>query len=114
MRRYASFVLLFLFGTLATAAARWKPDYVSADPKIQAWYHDQHNDKGEWCCDESDGHPFYGAYVLNKDGSVTLVTEKGLHSIPSYKVLKGPNPTGHAVWWFDSNRDYCFAPGTLG
>jgi hypothetical protein len=32
-------------------------------------------------------------------------------------VLKGPNPTGHAVWWYlevgSQHRDYCFAPGTL-
>jgi hypothetical protein len=33
------------------------------------------------------------------------------------KVLKGANPTGHAVWWYSEaaagRNAFCFAPGTL-
>lgn len=57
------------------------------------------------------------AYTINKDGSVSIEAPDGPHTLPSYMVLKGPNPTGHAVWWYlDLNgrhSDYCFAPGTL-
>lgn len=94
--------------------ARWRDEYASTDPKIQSWYKQQHNANGQWCCDESDGHPYYGGYTIHEDGSVTL---DGDHHIPSYMVIKTPNPTGHAVWWYitagGQHRDYCFAPGTL-
>lgn len=108
---------LLLFG--GGAAARWKPEYAKADPEIRAWYRSQHNAQGQWCCDESDGHPFFGGYTLNKAGSVTLDLAGGRkHTIPAYMVIAGPNPTGHAVWWFlidgaGNHTDFCFAPGTL-
>jgi hypothetical protein len=99
------------------ALARWNPSYGNQPPEVQAWFKDQHNAQGQWCCDESDGHPFYGAYTINKDGSVSINAPDGTHTLPAYMVLKGPNPTGHAVWWYlDVNgrhSDYCFAPGTL-
>lgn len=99
------------------AGARWKPTYATSDPEIQSWYKGQHNAQGQWCCDKSDGHPFFGNYTLNKDGSVTLHLERGDHTLPEYMVIKGPNPTGHAVWWYldagDSHTDFCFSPGTL-
>jgi hypothetical protein len=103
--------------TCVPAVARWKPQYGGQAPEVQAWFKDQHNAQGQWCCDEADGHPFYGTYTINKDGSVSMNTETGPHQLPAYMVLKGPNPTGHAVWWYTDaggeHRDYCFAPGTL-
>ena len=99
------------------AAAKWKPEYGSHPPEVQAWFKQQHNSRGEWCCNEADGHPFFGDYSINEDGSVTLHIEGNARTLPAYMVLKGPNPTGHAVWWYldvgGSHRDYCFAPGTL-
>ena len=101
----------------APALARWKPEYGKAGPEVQAWFKNQHNEQGQWCCDESDGHPFFGDYKINEDGSVTIHDGDNPHQLPAYMVLKGPNPTGHAVWWFTdaggTHRDYCFAPGTL-
>jgi hypothetical protein len=101
----------------SAADARWKPEYGDHPPEVQAWYKQQHNARGEWCCNESDGHPFYGDYSINEDGSVTLHIDGKARVLPSYMVLKGPNPTGHAVWWYldvgTTHRDYCFAPGTL-
>ena len=100
------------------AHARWRPEYANQPSNVQAWYQQQHNAMGQWCCDKSDGHPFFGDYSFNQDGSVTLKADGDAHTLPSYMVLKGPNPTGHAVWWYlevgNQHRDYCFAPGTLG
>jgi hypothetical protein len=100
------------------AQAKWKPEYAKSDPKIQAWYKSQRNAQGQWCCDESDGHPYFGGYTINKDGSVTLDLAGGKkHTVPAYMVITGPNPTGHAVWWYldtgGNHTDFCFAPGTL-
>ena len=81
------------------------------------WYESQHNAKGQWCCNESDGHPYFGDYSLREDGSVVLDYEGRRYVIPDQLVLKGTNPTGHAVWWFlegpTGRTTYCFAPGTL-
>ena len=103
---------------VATAQAKWKPEYNNIPPEIQAWYKTQHNSRGEWCCNESDGHPYFGDIKQHEDGSVTVFSEDGTpHHLPEYMVLKGPNPTGHAVWWYldvgPTHRDYCFAHGTL-
>lgn len=112
-----AFALLF-YGMSRLAHARWKPEYGNADPTIQKWYKDQHNQEGQWCCDESDGHPFFGGYDFNPDGSVNLYQDGKKHTLPPHMVLKGANPTGHAVWWFTDSggvhRDYCFAPGSMG
>lgn len=98
--------------------AHWKPQYADSDPVIAKWFGAQHNAYGEWCCDKSDGHAYYGSYTFNKDGSVTLhLGQNNDRTLPAYMILQGPNPTGHAVWWYAesnvSHRDYCFAPGTL-
>ena len=66
---------------------------------------------------DADGHPFYGSYVINADGSVTIDLESGERTLPAYMVLPGPNPTGHAIYWYKdygtARIDYCFSPGTL-
>lgn len=75
------------------------------------WFESQRNSEGMSCCAESDGHLYYGDYKLNEDGSVEIEGQ----TIPAYKVLKGPNPTGSAVWWFTDSSygrtTYCFSPG---
>ncbi len=103
---------------VSTADARWSPKYANADPKIQAWYNHQHNAQGATCCDESDGHPYYGDYKLNDDGSVTVSLNGKPYKLDAYMVLKTPNPTGHTVWWYidvgGGIESFCFAPGPLG
>ena len=106
--------LLFI---LAPALAR-DPDGLHAGSPHAQWFKNQHNSEGQWCCDESDGHPFFGEYKLNEDGSVSIADEGKTYKLPAYMVLKGGNPTGAAVWWFTTNyhgerTSYCFAPGTL-
>jgi hypothetical protein len=109
---YTFLVAIVLVAT--QAQARWKPEYGKANPKIGEWYGKQHNQKGEWCCDNSDGHPYYGGVKFLADGGVEL---DGGWKLPAYMVLKGANPTGHAVWWFVDNEgtrtNYCFHLGTL-
>ncbi len=114
--------LLFAFVTIiccCPVSARWSPEYANNPPEVQEWFQKQHNALGQWCCDKSDGHPFFGSYTLNQDGSVTLDPQSDhTHMIPAYMVLHEANPTGHAVWWYieagGTHKDFCFAPGTLG
>jgi hypothetical protein len=94
------------------------PDGRYANSPNAEWFKSQHNEAGQWCCDQSDGHPFYGDYKINDDGSVTIHDEGKEYKLPAHMVLKGANPTGAAVWWFTQNyhgerTSYCFAPGTL-
>lgn len=102
---------------LAPAFAR-DPSGVYANSPNKKWFSEQHNERGTWCCDESDGHRFDGDYRLNEDGSVTIHDAGQTYNLPSYMVLKGSNPTGGAVWWFTQDyhgkrTSYCFAPGSL-
>jgi len=82
------------------------------------WFQNQHNSVGQWCCNEADGHPYYDDYKFNDDGSVTVYQDGQKVQIESYKVLKGGNPTGAAVWWYVEGpygrTTFCFAPGQLG
>ena len=88
-------------------------------PEISEWFRSQHNALGGWCCNDADGHRYYGDYVLNSDGSVTISPgTPDAHQIEAYKVLSGTNPTGTAVWWYNEGQagtktTYCFAPGSL-
>lgn len=107
---------LIALALASTAHAKWNGDPEQADPAIVKWYGDQHSADGNWCCDNADGHPFYGAYTFNSDGSVEFDSDGHHYKLPATMVLKGPNPTGHAVWWwvqrYDGKHiDYCFAPG---
>jgi hypothetical protein len=98
------------------AEARWSGNH-RGSPALRDWFERQHNARGQWCCLKGDGHPFYGAYTINTDGSVTLQLRRGARTLPAYMVLYGPNPTGHAVYWYRDygtvRLDFCFAPGTL-
>ena len=85
-----------------------------ANSPNREWFKSQRNSAGQWCCDEADGHAYDGDYTVNPDGSISI----GEHTIESYKVLRQPNPTGHAVWWYvdsamSGRTTYCFIPGTL-
>ena len=78
------------------------------------WFESQHNSTGQWCCNEADGHQYDGDYTMNEDGSVSIGNDR----IESYKVLKGPNPMGQAVWWYVEGpygrTTFCFIPGAEG
>lgn len=102
---------------VALPALAFDPAGQYANSPNAKWFKEQHNERGQWCCDESDGHRFDGDYTVNQDGSVTAVDDGKKFEIPAYMVLKGANPTGGAVWWFletaGGRMTYCFAPGSL-
>ena len=110
-----------IFGVFALATtpsiAKWKKQYDKLSPEIRAWYKSQRNANDQLCCDQADGHHYFGKYRLIAFGNVELQLNGQPYILPSYMVLKGPNPTGHAVWWYTDGPgghiDYCFAPGSL-
>jgi hypothetical protein len=102
--------LLVFFAALLAASpvhAKWKPQY--AFSPYAAWYESQRGCGGGKCCHEADAEAYYGSWTFNADGSVTL--DNGAR-IASCSVIRGPNPTGHAVWWHKDRVNYCFAPGS--
>ena len=108
-----------IVATIIILALAWSQAYPKdldgryADSPNKEWFESQHNSTGQWCCNEADGHLYDGDYKLNQDGSVQVGDEK----IESYKVLKGPNPMGQAVWWYIETAfgrtTFCFIPGSL-
>jgi hypothetical protein len=95
------------------AQARWKLDFANAPHRT--WYAQQHDQAGWSCCDRGDAHPVYDAYIRRGKWYVPI---DGIHyAIQPHQLLDGPNPTGHAVVWYDGAGDYvtifCFAPGPL-
>src|SRR6185312_1484425 len=91
---------VFLFAIYSVAVqARDASGRYAGSPYAER-FRGQHNEKGEWCCDKSDGHEYDGYYQFDKDGGVIVELDGKAHKLPSYMVLKGPNPTGHPVWWF--------------
>lgn len=108
--RAAAVVLMTLIASMAPPAfGHWAGP---KDPALSKWFGAQHNKNGGFCCDQADGHFYGGGYKFNSDGSVTLGDGR---QVEAYKVLDGPNPTGHPVLWSNSKGTYiyCFAPGAL-
>jgi hypothetical protein len=100
-------------GVVQRARARWKPRY--AGSQHRQWFAHQHTRDGWSCCDLSDAHPVYDAYI--KDGKWHVPIGGRDYEIKPYQLLDGPNPTGHAVIWYDGHGDsvwiFCFAPGPM-
>lgn len=81
-----------------------------ASPAIHEWFSRQFNSHGQWCCDQADGREWGGDYSFLPDGGVELSDGR---KIEGWKVLSGPNPTGHPILWSYGKLIFCFAPGTL-
>jgi hypothetical protein len=115
--RAALFIFAILCACFIREQALAKDRSQWADSPHHDWYKNQRNGFGRQCCDNSDAHPYFGNYTLNNDGSVTLSLDGGDYTIPKMMVIDGPNPTGHAVWWFADQEgyhmDFCFAVGSL-
>jgi hypothetical protein len=102
-----------LFTSMPPAQAGWKPEY--ADAPYYQWFTQQRDRDGWACCDLSDAHPVYDAYIKSGKWYVSI---DGFHyEIQPHQLLNGPNPTGHAVVWYDGVGEhvtiFCFAPGPL-
>ena len=104
---------LMFGGNWRQAHARWKPEYDNSP--YRSWFEQQHDRKGWSCCERSDAHPAYNAYI--KRGRWYVPIDGIHHEVLPHQLLDGPNPTGHAVVWYDGHGDsitiFCFAPGTL-
>lgn len=101
------------FPDIQTAQARWKS--VFSGSQFNTWYAQQHDYAGWSCCDRSDAHPVYDAYIKN---GLWYVPIDGIDYVVNwYQVLEGPNPTGHGVVWYTGSGKhltiFCFAPGPL-
>ena len=81
MLRHLPMALIVLSVTATHSSAKWKEQYRHTPPAIQAWYRAQQNDNDEWCCDNADGHPYFGNYRLTEDGGV------GSHCILTQRVF---------------------------
>jgi hypothetical protein len=100
-------------GVVQQAQARWKPQYT--DSPYREWYQQQHDRVGWSCCGLGDAHPVYDAYI--KQGKWHVPVRGRDYEIELHQLLSGPNPTGHAVIWYEDYDDYviinCFAPGAM-
>jgi hypothetical protein len=83
-----------------------------------AWMEEQHNVRGDWCCDISDGHLLEDNEWRQSDDLHYQVLIKDVWiTVPDYALRDpkgGPNPTGKAIVWYtdgDGIHIYCFAPG---
>ena len=97
-------------GLVQQAQARWKPEY--ADSPYREWFAQQLNSEGWSCCNLSDAHAVYDAYI--KQGKWYVSIDGIVHEIQQDQLLTGPNPTGHAVIWYSATGDFvsifCFSP----
>src|ERR1700677_1157124 len=98
-KHYAAiaFVVALFAYSQAKAQEQYPGQYANAPH--HKWYESQRNKAGSSCCLEADAHDYFGDYAINSDGSVLLKSGAIPYRIEPYKVLDGPNPTGHAVWW---------------
>jgi hypothetical protein len=106
MKRLAVAAIMIL-AAMTAAEARWKSQY--AGSPNASWFESQKDCEGHSCCGSADGEAFYGSYEMHPDGSVTLGSGE---KIAACKVLKGANPTGHAIWWKSGTTTYCFSLGS--
>ena len=117
-RRLLLVAVLALVGGISMVVAhqvqaRWKPEY--ADAPYREWFAQQHDSDGWSCCDRSDAHAAFDAYI--RKGKWYVPIDGTHYEIQPNQLLDGPNPTGHAVVWYDGAGDhvtiFCFAPGSL-
>lgn len=110
LRMILATVLISLY-LLSPLQGTWKPEYAQSDPKLLQWYQNAKDAKGNGCCSDADGHAYYGNVATEPDGSVIVEENGKLYKVEKDKVLTGPNPTGHAVWWYYDYTGY--EPGTV-
>lgn len=122
MRKAVMLLALPLFCSVAIAKGTYPPG------PIADWFHSQRSGDGGSCCDQADGHLFYGNYTINADGSVDAASPldgQTVH-ISADEVLNNPEPPGvdAAVWWYSTMEynmghpqiatTYCFHLGPQG
>lgn len=107
MKTILAFILL-----LSTAYAH-PPDH-----RYYEWFRKQYSVKGQWCCNESDGHSLLETEWRIKGNTYEVLIEGVWFTINPEQMIRDPgNPTGMAaIWYMKTNGNvhiYCFAPGML-
>lgn len=101
------------------AQAHWRPEYARAPPLVREFFANAKDCRMGDCCGRADGHEFYGEYRLEKDGGAVVEIDGSSRRVEPCDVLRGPNPTGSAVIWYELLADgkvgsiYCFSPGVM-
>jgi hypothetical protein len=115
--------LVFAIGLWCTPAAAAPPPGVEVNPEVHAWFERQHNIRGGWCCNISDGHMLEDdAWRSNKDGQYEVLIDGVWYGVLDWQLRTAPqddpNPTGHAIVWYvkmgNNVTIYCFCPGWVG
>ncbi len=132
--RQAVVILLTAATALALPAKPLLPVAHAAPPPgtdlnspVHQWFERQAGANGVSCCSMADGHLLEdGDWRMKQDGSgyeVRLVST--WHEVPKQALIdprKDPNPTGHAVVWYEGRWDiagafnpiiHCFLPGYM-
>ena len=103
-------VALIIIAVLALLAlpahAKWRSQF--AQSPNASWFESQKDCHNASCCGRADGDPYFDGYEQKSDGSVVLGNGT---KIEACQVVRGPNPTGHAIWWHNGETTYCFSPG---
>ena len=89
-------------------------DWNVMEPYAQ-WVRAQHDQRGYWCCDISDGRPVDAR--INGDHWEVHVTPAHFPGepdhwlpVPQSKLIRAGNPTGTPIVWLLHGVVQCFAP----
>lgn len=103
------------------AAEGAPPPGVVVDPALHDWFERQHNKRGGWCCDISDGHMLDDDEWRTGPDGYQVRVDGVWYGILDWQLradMTDPNPTGHAIVWYlkygDNVNIFCFAPGWVG
>ena len=116
---FVAAAIAFVAALMSCSAHARDLDGRYSNSQYKEWYESQHNAQGQFCCDKSDGHDWYGDYRPTPDGGVEITDGGKVYHLAPYMVLHGPNPTGHAVWWYVEYQgadrvNYCFSEESGG
>ena len=94
----------------------------AGDP-LHSWFEHLHNQAGQFCCAEADGHPLDDGEWDMKENSYRVFFQGKWAAVPDDAVILGPNKFGKAIVWLlppeiaawagpVSNPIICFMPGS--
>ena len=94
----------------------------AGDP-LHSWFEHLHNQVGQFCCAEADGHPLDDGEWDMKDNGYRVFFQGKWAAVPDDAVILGPNKFGKAIVWLlpqeiaewawpVSNPIICFMPGS--
>lgn len=118
MTRLAALLALLPSIAFAAPPPKGSEEYVIMHPHGD-WIATQHDRKGRWCCQISDG-ALVNVRTHGDDYQVSPIypddtrgIPRGWFDVPPDKVILGPNPVKVPIAWFYQNRVQCFVPGDL-